>query len=180
MPPYDPESEVTGKYLIAFVEAAGEVSSVFEEKTREIFEEHTDGELESDGWYKADNIVEAYDDLLNNVGKQTMKQGGLAAAETLPFSEDISLEEAFDKLSEEHKSAYRNSDMEEPAGNYVGEVEGPNSARVAITDAYPYTAPFAKGVFEGVIERWGGDDPRPHFEEIDGRKDENAAWKVDW
>lgn len=181
MAAHDPDAEVVGKYMMAFVEASGEVSSVFQQRTQEIFEKHL-GELEADGWYENRDVVAAFDELLGTVGPKTMESGGVASAEALPFSDDLSLEEAFQRLNEEHTSekVFRASDMDAPCGEFTFELDGNRSARLGITEGYMLTEPFAKGTFTGVIDRWGPADTVIGFEETAPRDNERAAWNVMW
>lgn len=176
---YDPEAEVIGTYIVAFIGATGEVSPTFERKAREKFEQHV-GEITVDGWYRLGNVVQVYQELLEDVGPTTIREGGVAAAKHLPFPAKLNLEDAFEELREEQRAVYRSSEVDEPAGNYVVTLTGDNTVRVAITEAYPLTAPFAAGIFEGVITHWGEQDPAPVLEETTPRADEKKAWTVDW
>lgn len=178
MAEYDETAEGSGKYIVAFIENMGEVSSVFEKKTREMFQEVL-GEVDAEGWYKNEDIVEAYQRVVDEVGANTMKRGGEKSAEVLPFSEETNIEEVFDSVLEEHKNMYRNSDMEYPGGKYLYEVDG-RSARLGVDKAYSLPISFAEGFFHGIIKKYGPDDVVPTFEETDPEGDEKHAWDVTW
>lgn len=175
---YDEDAEATGKYMYSFVEAAGEVSSIFEKKTREMFEKHL-GELEPDGWYNLGDTATAFHAIRDEVGAHTMVNGGKAAGEALPFPDDTELEEAIELLIETNQEVYRNSDMEYPAGTYLYEIDG-RSGRFAVDEAYPLTKHFAKGVYIALIEQYGPEDAIPSFDEVEPEGDEQFAWEVDW
>ncbi|MFC7057114.1 hypothetical protein [Halovenus salina] len=104
MSDYDPDAEVVGKYMLAFIESAGEVSPVFESKVRSTFEEYT-GKVKPDKWYRAEDVKQTYEAILADVGPRTMKNGGVETANTLPFDEDKSVEGALALLCEEHTAA---------------------------------------------------------------------------
>lgn len=178
MSSYDANAEATGKYMNSFIQAAGEVSSVFEKRTREMFEKHI-GDVEPDGWYKLDDVAKAFKEIREEVGAQTMKRGGEASGAALPFPDDTSLEDAIAMLVEANQEAYRNSDMEYPAGTYLYEVDG-RSARFGVDEAYPLTKPFAEGVYTALIDQYGPNDAIPNFEEAEPKGDEQFAWEVSW
>jgi hypothetical protein len=181
MAAYDADAEATGMYMVAFVEAAGEVSPIFERKARQKFETHL-GELNAEGWYPMDDVVDAFEDILVSVGPKTMEQGGVVAAETLPLDDGLALRDALAGLNELQTSeqTYRNSDRDAPGGEYLFEVHDDASARLSVSEAWPLTEPYAKGVFKGVVERWGGPDASPNFTDASPRSDESAAWTVEW
>lgn len=176
MAKYDETAEGAGKYIIAFIDATGEVSDIFEKKTREMFQEVL-GEVEPDEWYKAEDIVEAYEKIVDEVGATTMKRGGEKSAEVLPLSEGMTLEDALDQVLEEHKNQYRNSDMEYPGGKYLYDLDG-RSARLGANEAYTLPKPFAEGFYRGIIKKFGPTDAMPTFEEADPKDNEKFAWEV--
>lgn len=180
MSEYDPEAEVIGRYIMAFIESAGEVSPIFESKVRSKFEENT-GRIEPDSWYTAKNVKYTYEAILADVGPKTMKTGGIETAKTLPFDENNSVEEALQLLCEEHTSddVYRNTTSQQPAGQYTYEVHD-RSAHLGATEDYPYTKPFVEGIYTGLIRKYGPSRATPEFEETEPRAEEGFAWQVEW
>lgn len=178
MASYDENAEVNGKYINSLIEASGEVSSVFEKRTREMFEE-TVGEIEPEGWYTIDKVSEAYHKIESEVGAQTMKRGGKATAEAFPYPDETSIEEALAHLVETNKEVYQNSDREYPGGKYLYDVDG-RSARLAVDEAYPLPEKFAEGVFTGIIERFGPTDAVVILEKATPEGDEQFAWEASW
>lgn len=178
MTSYDKNAKVNGKYISSFIQASGEVSAIFQKRTRQMFQE-TVGEIEPDGWYTIADVAETYHKIQNEVGAQTMKQGGKATAEAFPYPEDTTIEEALGNLVETNKEVYKNSDMEYPGGTYLYDIDG-RSGRFAVNEAYPLPEKFAEGVFAGVIERFGPDDSVTVFEEVEPEGDEQFAWDVSW
>lgn len=178
MPNYDENAEVSGKYVASLIEASGEVSSVFQKKTREMFEE-TVGEIDPEGWYSVSDVAEAYHRIQEDVGSQTMKRGGKATVGDLPHSDDLSITEALEKLVETNQSVYRNSDMEYPGGTYLYDIDG-RSARFAVDEAYPLPKLFAEGIYIGMVERFGPNDAVPTLEETEPESNEQYAWEATW
>jgi hypothetical protein len=180
MPEYDSNAEQDGQYLVAFVESAGEVSPVFERKVRRIFETHVGG-LDAESWYDTDDCVEAYREVLDEIGDKTMEQAGIQVGKSVPWPEEVeTVHDGLSTVNTMHKAAFRNSPEEFPAGRYVFEDICDRRARVGITAGYPYTAPFAKGVFTGIAQDLGRDVAGVTVEEADRKHGEKAAWIMEW
>lgn len=175
---YDPDAEVTGTYINAFIDSTGEVSSIFEKKTREMFDEVI-GEVDPDGWYKVGDVAEAFERIVDDVGEQTMKFGGEAAASAVPVPEGADLREAFETLAQAHKDVYRNSDMEYPGGRYLYDIDD-RSARLAVDEAFMLPKSFARGAFTAIIDNYGPEDALIDFEEVEPEGEEEFAWEVTW
>jgi hypothetical protein len=180
MTEYDRNAEAIGRYIVGFVEAAGEVSPIFERKARKMFEKHM-GALDPEEWYDLSDCVAAFEEILDEVGPKTMEEGGVAAADALPLDDDLSLEEALAGLNElQTGPTYRNTEMDAPAGEYLFTLNGDRSGRFAVSDAWPLTEPYAKGVYKGVVGRWGLSGNRPEFEKVMPNEEERFAWNVEW
>jgi hypothetical protein len=180
MPPKSDEGTlVIGKYISAFVQSTGEVSPVFERKTRDLFEDEL-GELDPEAWYDADTVASLYEDVRDDVGPNTMKKGGEATGSALPFDESLSIAEALDNLNSENQAAFKNSDDEYPAGKYLFEKEGDRSARVGVSATYPYPKSFVAGLFAAFIERYGPSNANVQLEETEARDDERFMWDASW
>jgi hypothetical protein len=181
MPEYDSDADATGKYVVAFVENAGEVSAVFERKTRRLVEKHV-GELDPDGWYKVGDFSDALHEIEDEVGHRTMEQAGRVGVRELEIPDDATLQEAYEHLNAIHTSedVHRNSEMDAPAGQYTHDLNDDRSAHVGMSQAYPYTKSWAKGVHKELITLYGPEDASPTFEKTTARPDELAAWTVEW
>jgi len=177
---YDPTAEATGRYIVAFVEAAGEVSPVFARKVQEIFEEKI-GDISADEYYRHESVKEGFEAVLVEVGPKTMTEGGIATAKELPFPEDTTIQEALEMLRDEHSvgKSYRNTDSDRPGGQYRCELAGA-SGHFGATEGYPYTKPYVRGIYQGIIEKYGPREARPRFEETAPRDGEQFAWQVEW
>lgn len=176
---YDPDAEVIGRYPLATVKSAGEVSPVFEQKARELFTEHM-GDLDADEWYSAADVVAAYEALSEEVGEATMRQGGKESARAVEWPPAVETPmEGLGALAQMHKEAFRGSDREFPAGKYTFEPLGDRRAHVGVSEDYPFTVPHAEGVFVGVVQDLS-DGVRPTIEATEPNPDEQAAFEIEW
>ncbi|MFC7081683.1 hypothetical protein [Halorussus caseinilyticus] len=178
MAKYDENAEVTGRYIHAFINSTGEISSIFEKKTREMFQEVI-GDVDPEGWYKTGEVAEVFQRILDDVGAQTMKVGGEASGKEVPIPDDATLEEAYGAILGAHKEVFKGSDMEYPGGKYLYELDG-RSARLGADEAFLLPKPFAKGVHTAMIEEYGPEDAIPEFEEVEPKDREQFAWEVTW
>lgn len=177
---YDPDAEATGHYMVAFVESAGKVSPVFERKVREIFEDNL-GELEAGRWYRNEAITNAFEEILTQVGEQTMREGGIESGKAIQWEDDVdTVMDGLERWNDKHEAAYRNSDLRFPAGKYTVEDAGSRTARLGITDGYNLSAAFAKGCSVGIARDLGSNDHAVTTEDVAPRADEQAAWTLDW
>lgn len=180
MPAYDETAEGNGAYLVAFIQSAGEVSPVFERKIQEMAEERF-GTISADEWYPLGEWKELYEDVMDEVGEATMKQGGKENGKAIEWPDEVnSVEDALNTLNEMHKDSTRNSDQEYPAGRYVIDMQGPRSVRVGITEAFTWPKPFVPGAIQGIVEDVGPDDAVFSETEVSPKSNERAAWEFEW
>lgn len=180
MSQYDPDAEATGKYMVAFIESAGKVSPVFERKVREIFESHM-GTLEADSWYLNANVEKAFEEVLDEVGDKTMLEGGVESGKAIEWPDDVeTVMDGFNIWNSFHEAAYRNSELDFPAGKYTVEAAGDRKARIGITEGYNLTTEFAKGVSKGVAYDLCSNQNPIRLDDVEPNPDEQAAWMLEW
>ncbi|WP_267161566.1 hypothetical protein [Halovenus salina] len=180
MTSYDTESEADGRYVVAFVESAGEVSPVFQRKVNDIFEKHLP-HVDAEAWYRTEDVVLAFSEVRDEIGSKTMMQGGTESAKAIPWPDSVStLSDALTALIDLHRDAYRNSNQTNPAGNYTFEKLDNRAARVGILEGFPYGPGFAEGVFKQVAADFGPADARPTLDEANPNTDESHAWELTW
>jgi hypothetical protein len=177
---YDPDSQADGRYIVAFVESAGEVSPVFEQKVRQIFENHLSG-VDSGKWYRTGDVAAAFAEINDTVGAATMKKGGVESARAVPWPDDTdTVGTALQTVQEMHREAFRDSELENPAGNYTCRDIGDRVAHVGITEGFPFAPVFAEGVFEQIGRQFGPEDGLVQLETTTPHDDEAAAWEMTW
>lgn len=178
MPDYDPDAELDGKYVAAFVESAGEVSPMFEQEVRSIFAEYVDV-IDADAWYRIGDVEHAFRDILDQVGDAPMVEGGIRAAHRHEYPEWVErVRDASDVLNDLHKEGHRNSELEYPAGRYTIEWRSEDCFRGGITTGYPYTPPVIKGVYKGMVQNLTG--KIPSAKAVERRSGEASAWLFTW
>jgi hypothetical protein len=167
-----------GRYILAFVESTGNVSPVFERKTREIFAQNglEIEDIEEDSWHQALNYAEAMTEIRDEVGEKTLQQAGVEQAMNVPWPEEInSVSDGLEFLVEADKQAHNN----EIEGNYDFELTGENVGRVSIFEWCPYPVDNFKGVFEGGVKSLS-DGSNVTIDDVDTRADEKAAFRISW
>lgn len=180
MSEYGPEAAGDGRYLVAFIESAGEVSPVFERKLREMASERFET-LSEEEWYRLDDMKSLYEEVHEEVGDATMRQGGIENAKAIPWPDEVTtIEDGLQMLNNMHKDATRGSDEEFPAGRYTFEMTAARSLRFGVTEAFPWPSPFVEGAVTGLIQDLGPGDAAPTLEETTPDANEKAAWNVTW
>ena len=171
------KAEVDGAYVAAFTQQAGEVSPVFEQKVQQVFESELGG-VEGDEWYPVEDVIEAFEQILEQAGEKTMERGGVSAGESLPWPDGVdTVAEGLATLDQMHQAAYRGGGEGPPAGEFTVEVES-RTARVGITEGYPYPDAYARGALSGAVQSLAGS--RVDISETDARGAERTAWTVEW
>ncbi|WP_276301056.1 hypothetical protein [Halorussus lipolyticus] len=174
------DTEIVGRYILAFVESTGDVSTVFERKTRETFEEIglDVGEVEEDSWHDAQKYADAMHEIRDKVGEKTLEKAGAEQAKNVPWPEHVnSAADGLQFLEDADEEAFRS-----PSGtvesNYRVEEMDSTSSRVSILDHSPYPVENYKGVIKGVVDSLSSSNG--NVTEVDTRSDEKAAYEVRW
>lgn len=153
-----PSPEVSGMYVTAFLDSAGEVSSVFERKARSILDENGIEEVSQEEWYEIDRFVSAMNNIEEEVGEKTSERAGIEMMEVAPEIEDLSsMEEAIEVGKEPLRQSYRNYSVEEVGGFKFEESEG--EKRVAYYGGWEYPEAFTHGIFKGMAKAVDGVSP---------------------
>lgn len=173
---YDTESEAHGKYVKAFVDSAGEVSPVFQNKLETMFTERL-GEIDPDEWYNTGDVVEVYSSVVDDVGPKSATQAGRANGRVVDPPEDADLRGALEYLNQAHEQAFRNSDREYPCGRYTFSFDG-DRLHVGVDEDYGFPQPFVEGVYQELIKRFGPGDGMPRLSEVEPEPNEQFAWET--
>jgi hypothetical protein len=180
MPEYDPNAEGDGRYVVAFIESAGEVSPVFERKLRTIAEEHL-GSIGAEKWYLVEDLESMFEEVQEEIGSKTPKEGGIEGAKAVPWPDGVSsIGEALEFLQQAHREAYRDSQMKNPAGNYTFTRTGDREMQVGVTNGFYLPTAWAKGVFEYVPREFGPNDTHVRLTEKSPEDHQIASWELLW
>lgn len=172
------DTEIIGRYILAFVESTGKVSKVFERKTRDIFAENglDISAVEEDGWYDALSYAAAMQQVEDEVGEQTLMEAGAEQAKNVPWPEQVrSVSDGLNFLVEADKQAHR----PDYGGNYRYEKIDGSTGRFGIRERAPYPVTNYKGVFEGAV-RSLSDSNSAELSPTEPKADEQAAFEISW
>lgn len=174
-------TEIIGRYILAFVESTGDVSPVFERKTRDIFSEQgiDISDLNEESWVDALTYVDTMHAIEDKVGEKTLYQAGIEQGKNVPWPDGVnSVEEGLAFMSEADEQAHRS-----PSGNYRGQyvvrqVEG-STAQVGIREESPYPKTDVEGVLEGAVDDLT-DSGSVTTSEIGPESGERIAFEISW
>lgn len=174
-------TKIIGRYILAFVESTGDVSPVFERKTRDIFAENglEVDEIDEESYHDALRYADAMREIRDEVGEKTLRQAGAEQGGAVPWPPHVdSVADGLEFLVEADKQAH-----EAPSGSFEGdytyEQTGETEGRVSIPDRAPYPVDNFKGVFEGVIKSLSSSS-NVTISDVDAKPNEKAAFKISW
>lgn len=171
------EPKVSGMYVVAFLESAGEVSPVFERKANGILESNGIDNVDPEEWYSIDKFVSAMNEIEDEVGEKTSEQAGIKMMEVAPqISELSSMEEAIEVGEEPLRESYQNYSVEEVGDfKYEETADGP---KVAYYGGWRYPEAFTRGIFKGMAKEVDGLGPND-IESTEAVGDEVYSFLVD-
>lgn len=150
------EPRVSGMYVAAFLESAGEVSSVFERKARNILEANGIPEVDPEEWYSIDKFVSAMNDIEKEVGEKTSEQAGIKMMEIVPAMSDFeSMAEAIEVGQEPLEESYQNYSVES-VGGFRYETLSNGNGKVTYYGGWEYPESFTAGIFKGMAQEVNG------------------------
>lgn len=171
------EPLVSGRYVGAFLESAGMVSSVFERKAANILESNGIDDVDPDDWYSADKFVSAINEIESEVGEKTSEQAGVKMIEIVPEISGLSsMEEAIEVGKEPHRQSYQNFSTEE-VGDLKYDSTGRGPDRVAYYGGWEFPQAFTRGIFKGFAKGVDGLSPNS-IEPTEAKGDEVYAFEV--
>lgn len=153
------DPKVSGKYVGAFIESAGDVSSVFERKARNILESNGIEDVDPQEWYSVDRFVDAMNEIEEEVGEKTSEQAGRKMIEIVDAISGLSsMEEAIEIGKEPHRQSYQNFSTEEVGGLKSERLDNGN-VKVAYYGGWEFPEAFTKGIFKGFTKGVNGLTP---------------------
>jgi hypothetical protein len=174
-------TEIIGRYILAFVESTGDVSPVFERKTRKIFAENGIAieDVDEESWEDALNYVDTMHAIEDEVGEKTLHQAGVEQGKNVPWPDDVSsVMDGLQFLSEADEAAHR-----APSGNYRGQYivsrVDESTARVGIREESPYPETDIEGVLEGAVNDLAGSSTAT-VTTVDPDSGERLAFELSW
>ncbi len=175
-----PEPKCKGLFVAAFVESAGEVSSVFERKALDILGSHGIEDPDPESLYPAESFFAAMTETEENVGRNTAKQAGEKMIEVNPEIQQMSsAEEGFGELRTQMRFGFENFSVEE-VGQFDIEQLDEGLFRVATVGGWSYPEAFTEGLLSGIVKVTEDDVRNVSVEQDDTAEDEVLAYEVTW
>jgi hypothetical protein len=175
-----------GRYIVSFYQSAGKVSPVFERKAKELFAEHGLENVEAEEFYPTNKVVAAFQSVVDEIGEDTMTEGGKEMGQAVPFPENVSdPHDALQFMDKAHADANVPRDdapdwVERPGGGYTYRRIDNSAARFGVTDDFAYPAVLGKGGAVGAIQQFLSGSQRVSVEQVDSEDGEEVAWEFDW
>jgi hypothetical protein len=177
----DSDVEVTGRYIVSMVESAGEVSPVFERKIRDLLGDHGISDPDADQWYSATDFAAAVNEAATAIGDKTVLEAGVQMGKDVPQPPVVEgPKDALQHVDDAQRAAYRNSDDPAPAGGYTYETVDDRTARVGVTEAWPYPREIAEGSLKGIVKSTADGAAVVSVSETVAEPGEAFAFEVSW
>lgn len=174
-------TEVTGLYVTAFLESAGEVSAVFEKKLRQVLQSNGIEDPSPEEWYSADDFVDAVVEVSETIGDKTVRQASVEMGHNVPWADEVDDPKSIvEKVDESGKNAYRNHSGEYAIGRYVIEEFGDGTATVAVEPAFPYPIEVAEGATKGAMEVACDEANVVSVESVEAEPNRKGAFRLTW
>ncbi|MFB6162632.1 MAG: hypothetical protein ABEJ86_04215 [Halococcoides sp.] len=180
-----PEVEAKGQYLLSFLESTEDVLPALRRRTEDILAANGIEEVDPTADYRVVDVARAFRDVADSLGERTVRRGGEQMGRDIPFPPPVdSPQDALAALDQIHRDACRlpagADPVKAPAGGYEYAREDDESARIAITDRYPFPSVMAEGLVAGVVNRYTDTDTTVDIESVAPESSERAAWLVSW
>lgn len=174
-----PDSRISGAYVAAFVQSAGEVSPVFEKKAKETLADRDITDPDPESWYDNEKFGEALFEIVDKAGERTVAQAGKEmVAITDEILEQDEIEAGLEVLTAQHEEIHESHTVGD-AGILTYEQLSPTSYRVASEGGYEYPASLVKGAAEETVRRTGGPS-RVDVSDVETESNEPFAFEVSW
>lgn len=173
-------TEVTGRYVVGFLDVAEQINPVFEQHMQEVLAENGITDPTPTEWYPASSFWAATHDAVEKIGSQTVLQAGVEMGRAVPWGGDVeSPIAAIERAVEENQAAYRNASEEYPAGQWHVRDHEANTVVVGVGEDVPYAPAIAKGAVKGAVEQADTVDSVT-LEDAQAKSNEHEAVRVRW
>jgi hypothetical protein len=171
------DPKIIGKFVAGFLASAGEVSSVFERKARNILESNGISEVDPDEWYSADKFSNSMHQIEDEVGEKTSEQAGVKMIEVIDELSNLeSMERAVELAQEQQKMNYQNY-TPETVGQLRYEELNSGNIRIGYWGGWDYPEAFTRGILKGFAQ---ATESRSSVEmkTVSTRDDETHAFEI--
>lgn len=173
-------AKISGKYVAAFVQSAGEVSAVFEKKAQETLASHGIEDPDPEAFYDDAEFGAALAEIEEKAGERTVRQAGQKmVAVNEPIVSQSSAVAGLETMAEQHAGIHRDYSVTE-AGGYEIVSTGDDTCRVDVLGDYPFPLSLPHGAIEGTVRATEGDANRVSVDQVDAPDDVFARFEVSW
>jgi hypothetical protein len=148
---HDDGVEVNGQTVAAFLDGT---PSAFEDRAADLLAAHGIEEPQPGRWYPQQAWLDAFAEIADNVGKQTLRRIGGSIPDNADWPPDATtVAEGIESIDDAYQMNHRGGEI----GQYVVESIGDGDAVVRCTNPYPCA--FDRGVLDAVAAEFGGGVP---------------------
>jgi hypothetical protein len=173
------DAEISGAYVAAFVQSAGEVSPIFEKKAKQTLDDRGITEPDPESWYDNEKFGDALFEIVDKAGEKTVAQAGkemVAITEEIFEQDDV--DGGLEVLTSQHAEIHKDHTVAN-AGVLTYEQLSPTSYRVASEGGYEYPASLVKGAAEETVRQTGG-PTSVDVVDVETEANEPFAFEVSW
>jgi hypothetical protein len=176
---YARDIEVTGTSLNSLLDAVSDLSTIFEERTRETLADHGIEDVADGEWYSLSAYLDALAEIGDEIGSQTLTNVGKAIPDNADWPPGIdSVEAGLGSIDDAYQMNHRGGEF----GFY--EYEQVADGEALVTCENPYPCDFDRGLLAGVAEKFG---PEGTIVEVEEESDtcrsdggERCVYRVLW
>lgn len=167
------EAEVNGRTVRSVVDGVGQFSETHKKRTLDILEDHGLPEPEPGEWYPWQAYVDAFEELVDTIGPNTVSMIGSEIPELVEWPPTIdSVEAAMAAVDEQYKMNHRGGDI----GYYDFEKTGDGEGTMECKNPYPPA--LDEGILEAVAKKFSDDGSFVRVEKTsDG---EVSTFEISW
>lgn len=173
-------AKISGKYVAAFVQSAGEVSAVFEKKAQETLSAHGIDDPDPEEFYDDAAFGAALAEIEETAGERTVRQAGqkMIAVNESVVSQSSAVA-GLETMADQHAGIHRDYSVAE-AGGYEVVSTGDRTCRVDVLGDYPFPLSLPHGAIEGTVRETESDADRVSVDRVDAPDDVFARFDVGW
>ncbi|WP_159077031.1 hypothetical protein [Halococcoides cellulosivorans] len=186
---HHPDAEAQGRYLQHFLQSTEDVLPALRRRTQDVLAAKGIEDVDREAYYPIEDVAGVFQNIAASMGERTLSRGAEKMGLDLPVPASVdSPHAALERLDDRHRESCRISpDADEsgpaatdPAGGYDVTFVDPATARVAITDRYPFPDVMAGGIVRGAVNRLTDANTSVRTERVPTDHGERAAWEITW
>lgn len=175
---YDKGVEVNGRAIRSVVEGVASFSELFESMSLEMLENNGIPDPQPGEWYPMQDYLDAFQEIENRVGPNTVEQIGRSIPEVVEWPGGIeTVPAAMEQLDDVYQMNHRGGEI----GSYEFRMTGAQEGRMECYNPYPCA--LDRGIVTGIARKFSPEGSLVRVEEVEGcRMDgaETCVYAVKW